>query len=189
MKRYTIEHKALSLGKHNFDFEVGTELFEQYNYSEIKGGSCVVNIDMIYSETMMDMEVKIQGDVIVECDRCLDDCSIDIDFEAPLVVKICGEVDQEQQESSDGEVIWLPQNESSLDLSQYIYESIILSLPYQRVHADGDCNPEMIERFKIVSSEEFDEIEQRSQEGESKSLDSSEISKLEALKKMMESEE
>ncbi|MFI3292645.1 MAG: DUF177 domain-containing protein [Rikenellaceae bacterium] len=188
MKGYTIDYKALSLGEHNFKFDVGADLFERYGYSEIKGGNCHVDIDMIYSETIMDLQVSISGEVIVECDRCLDDCLIDVDFEAPLVVKVCGEIDEQQEESYDGEIIWLPQSESSLDLAQYIYESIVLSLPYQRVHPEGECNPEMIERFKIISSEEFDEIEQKSQEGESKTLSGSELSKLEALKKMMERE-
>ncbi|MFI3282924.1 MAG: DUF177 domain-containing protein [Rikenellaceae bacterium] len=189
MKGYTIDYKSLSLGEHSFDFEVGADLFEQYDYSEIKGGCCRVKINMIYSETMIDMEVTIQGDVTVECDRCLEDCSVDIDFDAPLIVKICSEIGDEQgEELSDGEVIWLPQSESTLDLSQYIYESIILSLPYQRVHAEGECNPEMIERFKIVSSQEFEAIERRSQQGESKTIPGSEISKLEALKREMEKE-
>ncbi len=187
---YKVNYKALSLGEHNFTFEVGADLFEQYDYSEIKGGSCRVDIDMIYSETMIDLYVKINGTVTVECDRCLDDCIVIIDFEAPLIVKICNEIDDKQEvEESDGEILWLPLSESTLDLSQYIYESIILSLPYQRVHAEGECNPEMIERFKIVSMEEFDEIEQKSQQSENKTISGSELSKLEALKKQMESEE
>ncbi len=189
MKGYKIEYKALSYGEHNFKFEVGADLFELYDYSEIKGGSCEVDIDMNFSETMMDMSVKILGRVIVECDRCLDDCAVEIDFEAPLVVKICGEIGDEQGEDlSDGEVIWLPQSESSLNLAQYIYESIVLSLPYQRVHAEGECNEEMMERFKIITSQEFEEIEQRSQQAESKTISGSELSKLEALKRQMESE-
>ena len=30
---------------------------------------------------------------------------------------------------------------------QYIYESIVLSLPYRRVHPDGECDPDMMARF------------------------------------------
>ncbi|MFR9603418.1 MAG: DUF177 domain-containing protein [Rikenellaceae bacterium] len=188
MKGYKIEHKALSLGQHNFSFVVGADLFELYDYSEIKESNCSVDIDMTYSETMMELYVKISGSVVVECDRCLDDCNIDIDFEAPLIVKISGEIDDNQEsKESDGDILWLPLGESALDLSQYIYESIILALPYQRVHADGECNPEMIERFKIVSEEEFDEIEQKSQQSPNKTISGSELSKLEALKKQMES--
>jgi uncharacterized metal-binding protein YceD (DUF177 family) len=47
-----------------------------------------------------------------------------------------------------------------IDLEQYIYESIVLSLPLQRVHPEDVhgqplCNPAMLERFKIVTQEEF----------------------------------
>ena len=44
-----------------------------------------------------------------------------------------------------------------------IYESICLSLPYQRVHPDDSegrstCDPDMLSRFRIVSEEEFDRL-------------------------------
>ena len=44
--------------------------------------------------------------------------------------------------------------EDEVDLAQYIYESIVLSLPYQRVHPEGECDPEMLGRFRIVSDED-----------------------------------
>ncbi len=187
VKGYSIEHKALKLGKHSFSFKVGAELFELYDYSEIKGGDCQVDIEMVYSETMMELDVRIAGEVVVECDRCLEDCSIAIDFESPLVVKLCSDAEQMSgEEEGDGEIIWLSNMEPTLDLTQYIYESIILSLPYQRVHAEGECNPDMMQRFNLVTSDEFDEIEQRSQQEQNKSIDKKELSKLEALKAMME---
>ena len=51
-------------------------------------------------------------------------------------------------------------SETELNVAQYIYESICLSLPYQRVHPDdgeghSTCDPDMLSRFRIVSEEEF----------------------------------
>ena len=46
-----------------------------------------------------------------------------------------------------------------VSLAQYIYESIVLSLPYQRVHPEGECDADMLHRFRIVSQEEFSQIE------------------------------
>jgi len=34
-----------------------------------------------------------------------------------------------------------------LDLSQYLYESLIVSLPIKKVHPDNECNKEMIKRL------------------------------------------
>ena len=60
-------------------------------------------------------------------------------------------------------MMWIGPSETEIDLSQYIYESICLSLPYQRVHPVGSdgksgCDPDMLARFNIVSEEEFDRL-------------------------------
>lgn len=75
--------------------------------------------------------------------------------------------------------------EDEVDLTQYIYESIVLALPYQRVHPDGECNPEMLERFRIVSDEEFGGIEARA---EAEGRNEGEWAKLAALKEQMEAD-
>lgn len=79
-----------------------------------------------------------------------------VEFDGTLVVKFSDEVSD-----YDGEVMWLSPSAGSVDLTQYVYESILLSLPYQRVHPDGECDPEMLGRFRIVTGEEFDRLEQQ----------------------------
>ena len=86
----------------------------------------------------------------------------------------------------DGEVLWLLPGEDEVDLSQYIYESIVLSLPYQRVHPEGECDPEMLKRFRIVSDEEFSAIENRAEEH---GVPEGEWAKLAALREQMEADE
>ncbi len=86
----------------------------------------------------------------------------------------------------DGEVLWLAPGEDEVDLAQYIYESIVLSLPYQRVHPEGGCDPGMLRRFRIVSGEEFARIEARSGQETPKGGD---WEKLAALREQLESEE
>lgn len=108
---------------------------------------------------MLTADVRITGHVVVPCDRCLEDCRIPIDFEGRLLVKF-----SDEPREYDGEVLWLLPGEDEVDLSQYIYESIVLSLPYQRVHPEGECDPEMLKRFRIVSDEEFSAIENRAEE-------------------------
>ena len=83
-------------------------------------------------------------------------------------------------------MIWLLPGEESVDLKQYVYESIVLSLPYQRVHPEGECNPEMLERFRIVSEGEFEAIEKRAVSHEH---NEGEWAKLAALREQMQAEE
>ncbi|MFI3318096.1 MAG: DUF177 domain-containing protein [Rikenellaceae bacterium] len=180
---YKIEYKALGIGEYAYSFTIDDALFASYEGCEISHGEGSASVSLKRSETMLELEVAISARVTTPCDRCLDDCQIAIEFQAPLVVKFSDETDL-----YDGEVMWIPTGQSHVDLAHYIYESIIISLPYQRTHAEGECNPEMMERFKIVSNEEFDELEQN-QKAKSHSLASDQLDKLSSLKREMESED
>ncbi len=183
-KRYTIPFKGLKNGPHRFEFEVDDAFFGRYEGSGIKGGHAAVEVELEKSASMLMLSFVIDGEVTVECDRCLDDLLLPVYYEGELKVKFSDEA-----EESDGEVMWVSQSESELDLAQYIYESIVLSLPYSRVHGEDAsgrslCNAEMLARFRIVDSEEFDEMEAR-QAAETFS-DSPEAEKLKELKDKME---
>ena len=132
-------------------------------------------------EAMLTLDVTVDGSVVVECDRCLEECRIPVHYQGRLLVKFSDEVHE-----YDGEVMWLLPMEDEIDLKQYIYESIVLSLPYQRVHPEGQCNPEMMARFRIVSGEEFDALEA---ESEQQAPPAGEWAKLAELKERMEREE
>lgn len=176
---YSIAFKGLKNGHHEFRFEVGKSLFEAFESTEIKDGACEVAVDMERSDAMLLLDIRITGHVVVACDRCLEDCRIPIDFRSSLPVRF-----SEQEHEYDGEVLWLVPGEDEVDLAQYIYESIVLSLPYQRVHPDGECDPDMLGRFRIVSGEEFATIEARA-EGVNAGLREGERAKLAALRERM----
>lgn len=179
-KRYTIAYKGLKSGLHDFHFEVDGSLFKAFGSTEIKDGACGVTVVMERGEAMLTLDVTVDGSVVVECDRCLEDCRVPVHYEGQLLVKFSDEVRE-----YDGEVMWLLPMEDEIDLTQYIYESIVLALPYQRVHPDGECNPEMLKRFRIVSDAEFGDIEARAEEEHN----GGEWAKLAALKEQMEAEE
>ncbi len=180
---YFIDFKDLSYGDHSFEFKVDEKLYALYEDCEVSGGVCDVNVEMQRSESMLNLFVEIEGDAIVECDRCLEPCSVEIDYQAQLIVKFSDE--EELKDEYDGEVMWLPTAATSVDLTHYIYESILLSLPYQRVHEEGDCNPEMMKQFRIVTGDEFAKIEEDAEESDNETMPTEELAKLQALKEMM----
>lgn len=179
-QRYAIPYKGLKNGCHEFRFEVDGSLFEEYQSTEIKDGRCEVTVAADRSESQVTLDVAIAGYVVVECDRCLEECRIPVHYQGRLLVKFSDEVHE-----YDGEVMWLLPMEDEIDLKQYIYESIVLSLPYQRVHPEGECNPEMLERFRIVSDSELAAVEARAGAQEH---DGGEWAKLAALKERLEAE-
>lgn len=137
---------------------IGNDFFCNFENSEILAGNLKVEIEAQRMTNALKLEVCISGTVEVECDRCLDNCPLEIDFEGATDIRV-----GESQGEADGDIIWISATESEIDLKEYLYESVVLSLPYQRVHGEDEdgnslCNKDMLARFNIVSSDEFDAI-------------------------------
>lgn len=143
--RYPIPCKGLKNGTYDYAFKVDGALFESEESDEIKNGEFDVTVAMRKSGSFAELEVAITGVAVVECDRCLEDCRLPVESRSALTVRF---TDGEPQ--YDGEVMEVPASESEIDLAHYIYESIVLALPYSRVHPDGECNPDMVARIAGV---------------------------------------
>jgi hypothetical protein len=185
-RRYTIAFKGLAQGTHRFEFQVDDAFWAAHPEGEIRGGE--VNVEVVLEKGAagvgsargagsaggvgsaagaMRLEVAMRGSVVVMCDRCLEDCELPVSYGEKLAVKFSNGVEEGGvdwlNERSEGDILWLNPGDGELDLEQYIYESIVLSLPLQRVHPEDVhgqplCNPAMLGRFKIVSEEEFETL-------------------------------
>ncbi|MDR0420344.1 MAG: DUF177 domain-containing protein [Prevotellaceae bacterium] len=148
LSKYDVIFSGLSIGKHDFVFEIDDRFFEQFDYSEIKHGKLSANIELNRLSASMIAKVAIKGEVITMCDRCLDDAVINVNYEGTLLIK-CGEPDG----NIDGndEIMYLNRGDDTINFAQYIYESIGISLPIQRLHSDeSQCNKEMIKILKKI---------------------------------------
>ena len=96
-------------------------------------------------------EIHSEGVVSVPCDRCLADIELRIDTTDELAVKLG------QEYADEGDVVVVPENEGTIDMAQFIYEFIALSLPLKRVHEPGKCDAAMmaeIEKHQAARSGE-----------------------------------
>lgn len=168
---YSIDFHGLKQGHeggYDYVFPIDDSFFGRWPESEIRSGQGEARVHVVKHASMMELNVVIDAEVLLTCDRCLDEFLCPVHFEGNPVVKVSDSIPDgerysgdahETANNSDGDVLWISPADSTLDLGQYIYESIMLSLPFQRVHPDiKACNPEMLERFRIVSEEEFDAL-------------------------------
>lgn len=154
MKRFAIPIKGLSIGKHHYSFEADDDLFAHFEGSEIRGGTAVADVEVTKTaNNLLAFDMHIEGYVTVACDRCLEDLKYPVSYDGGFKVRFGDATDD-----FDGDVMWIDPAENEVNIGQYIYESLVLELPYQRVHEEGECNPEMTSRFKVVSQEEFDRM-------------------------------
>jgi uncharacterized protein len=152
--QYVIPFKGLKDELHHFDFKVDDRFFEMFESSEIQKGDIDIDVALNKKSLLLEFEFTISGYVWTVCDRCLEEFKLVIDYQTVLYVKF----GPESYEETD-ELYILSEHESEIDLSQFIYEFIHLSLPYKRIHplnkkGKPTCNPEMLERLNTLSVDE-----------------------------------
>ncbi|MDR3188815.1 MAG: DUF177 domain-containing protein [Prevotellaceae bacterium] len=153
---YGIAYGSLPQGKHSFRFEVSDAFFRRFEGSEISEGHVSVHVDAEKAGSFMTLAFDMEGDVKVSCDRCLDEFFAPVAFEGVLTVSFTG--DAEEDDFSEDEVINMQSGDTEVDLAQYIYESICLSLPMQRLHPNDEqgrstCNKDMLAKLQALQEE------------------------------------
>lgn len=143
--------KGLPKGGHSFSFAIDGEFFQTFGNTQIKDAGCTVKADVIRRSTLMSVQCMVGGFVVVECDRCLEDLTLKVDVERELTVGF-GNVDMDDA-GDEEDVIVVSEGDDQVDISQFIYDYVCLSLPIVKVHPEGKCNPEMLKRLAGDSEE------------------------------------
>ena len=141
-----LDLKALKDDSFENNWVLGDDYFEALEDADIQSGNVRVGVSLHKAENYFDMEINVEGFVIVTCDRCLDDMEQSIKSDNRFIVKLGIE------NSEDDDTITVEENEGILDLSWIIYESIALSVPMKHVHAPGKCNTAMTEKLDELSA-------------------------------------
>ena len=141
---FVISLNGWAAGERKFHSHAGLEFFQMFDNTEILDAD--VNVDIrVVKEGLRKVEadLHLSGTVTVPCDRCLE----------PLVVPV---------EAKPSEVFELDTVTEDWDLSQAVYDYICLSLPLQRVHPEGECNPDTV---RFLGHQEREDEEAEAEEG------------------------
>ncbi len=147
---FTIPLSGLPFGHTDYQYVINDSFFRERDYSEVKKGVINLHLDVEKTETMFVLALNFEGKVVLQCDRCGDDYEQAIADSAEIFLKYGAEKDNEGQD-----VIVITKNDSEFDLSDLIYEYIILSLPIHRTHdTESECNQEVLEKLHNLSQVE-----------------------------------
>jgi uncharacterized protein len=151
--KYSIPFKGLRDGQHSFRFDIDRTFFDAFDSSEIHAGSLIAEISLNKEPQLLEMDFFIHGTVEVSCDRCLDIFELPVQYKGRLFFKF----GIESLELTD-EIIILATGQTEINIAQYLYEFIHLSLPYTKVHPDingkSGCDPEMIKKLDSLTVKE-----------------------------------
>ena len=126
MNQFIIPLDGWAAGERKYHSHAGLEFFQKFGNTEILDAD--VNVEATVRKSgarKVEAVLRLQGTVTVPCDRCLEPLALPVD-------------------AQPSEVLTPGEAESDLDLSQAVYDYICLSLPLQKVHPEGDCNPDTV---------------------------------------------
>lgn len=153
LNEFLIPFAGLKLGKHQFEYHINQTFFENFDYEEFEDSDIKVNVVLEKKSTMLEIAFKHQGTVRVPCDLTSELFDLPIKGKFKLVVQF-GDAYNDDSE----ELLILPHGEHQIDLSQYVYEMIVLSVPSKRVHPgvkDGTLKTDVLDKLNALSVSEI----------------------------------
>ena len=155
LNEYLIPFVGLKLGKHQFEYQINKTFFEHFEYDDFESAAIKVELVLEKKSLMMELNFKHKGTVYVPCDLTGEMFDLPIKGNLRVVVQFGDEFNNENEE-----LLILPHGEHQIDISQYIYEMIALSVPLKRVHPgvkDGTLQSEALNKLKELRVTEVKE--------------------------------
>jgi uncharacterized metal-binding protein YceD (DUF177 family) len=158
-KEFLIPFSGLKQGKHQFEFDINKTFFDAFDFDEFNDVNVKVNMVLEKQSTMLELHFKHKGTVNVPCDLSNENFDLPIKGKMDIVVKFGEEFNDENDE-----ILILPHGEYQVDVSQYVYEMIVLSVPSKRVHPgikDGTLDTGIIEKLNELAPKAKQEEEEK----------------------------
>lgn len=154
LKDYNIQFVGLKLGKHHFEYKITKAFFDCFEYDEFNEVNVTTNLTLDKKTTFMELNFQIEGWVNVNCDLTNEPYNQEVEGSFDLVVKF----GQEYNDENDA-ILIIPHAEYEINVAQYIYELIILSVPLKRIHPgvkDGTLKSEALKKLEELSPKQKD---------------------------------
>jgi len=164
LNEFLIPFIGLKLGKHQFEYQISKAFFEDFDYDEFENSDIKVNVVLDKKSTMLELAFKHKGTVQVPCDLTGELFDLPVKGKIKVVVQF-----GEQFNNDNEELLILPHGEHQIDIKQYVFEMIALSVPLKKVHPgikDGSLKSPALDKLKelmvndqkkeVIKEEEID---------------------------------
>ena len=155
LDHFSIPFLGLKVGLHQLKFEVDNSFFAEYQNSLVQKGEITIHLELDKRSHMAVLEFSLVGSVVTDCDRCTEDINLPIDGNYTLHAKYS----EEDMEPTD-EIIYIHPRLDKLNVAQFIYEYIHLSIPMIKTcesDPNASCNEEILSLFVKEAEDDRDE--------------------------------
>jgi uncharacterized metal-binding protein YceD (DUF177 family) len=150
---FMIPFVGLKLGKHQFEYKINKTFFEAFNYDDFIDADVTITLDFEKASTLFDLNFTAKGYFNLACDLTNEPYNQPIEAQLNLVVKFGPEFNNENES-----ILILPYQAYEIDISQYIYEMLVLAIPAKRVHpgiADGTLKSDILDKLKELQPKQI----------------------------------
>lgn len=158
-REFEIAFVGLKPGVHEFTYHIDDRFFEEYNEQDFRNPDANVTLLLEKSNGFMILRFEIGGQAEVTCDRCSNNLPIQLFDEFKVMIKMTDDPALMNEQEEDPDVYYISRGESHIDVKDWIYEFINLSIPMQKTceyeNMDGPyCNPAAREVLKKMRQDE-----------------------------------
>ena len=151
-REFEIAWLGLKVGEHVYDFSIDDQFMQDRGAPpELHDWAAEVKLRFDRQMSFFRLHFDVSGQVTVPCDRCGDDFPLSLWDEFDLLVKLTGDEHEDAEPDEEADVAFISRSETVIDISGWIYEFVMLSVPLHKLHQESGCNPEAMKLLQSLS--------------------------------------
>jgi len=156
-RKFEIAFVGLKQGVHEFNYELNNEFFKEKGAEDAENIHATVKLLLEKNTGFMLLKFIVGGKAGVNCDRCGNPLTVDLWDEFNVVVKLTDDPDMMNGQEEDADVFYISRTESHIDVSDWLYEFVMLSIPNQHVCGNDEkgeslCNKEVLQKLNEMKA-------------------------------------
>ncbi|MBS9773757.1 MAG: DUF177 domain-containing protein [Tenacibaculum sp.] len=158
LKDFDIPFIGLKDGSHTFEYHIDKKFFEVFQFDEFNDSNVTVVVNLVKKPTLLEVDFTATGSVNVFCDLTNEPFEQEINGTLPLIIKFGDEFNDDNED-----ILIIPYDSYKVNIAQYIYELIVLSVPIKRIHpkvADGTLENETLKKLKELEVKKEKSVEE-----------------------------
>ena len=149
---YNLDNKS-----YDYNYKIDDSFFELFEDVLISKGDLEVWVELVKTDTFIDLDFQIDGSIELECDRSLDKFRYPLHLREHLIYKF-GEENAELSE----EVYVIPSDTQQINLADPLFEFIRVAVPMKKLHPRYEQGfDEEEEQDEIIYTSEENEVEEK----------------------------
>lgn len=149
--RYTIDLLKVKKGPEEYKYDIDGRFFEKFEESSLHEGKIEATISIERTRNTYDAVIEVEGNVRVECDRCLKRIDFPVKQRLDFIIKLA-----EGGTGDDDEIVYVAPQAAVFDAAQHIYDAIYVALPIRKTCDEAGepegCDKIMLEKLNSRNS-------------------------------------